>query len=61
MLFPEIKLSFEKDQLIDNVRSLMSALVRAKPVASKGTYLKKVSIASTMGPGIKLDKNEFIA
>jgi large subunit ribosomal protein L1 len=54
------KLSFEKDQLVDNARSLMSALVSAKPVASKGTYLKKVSIASTMGPGMKLDKNEFI-
>ncbi len=55
------KLSFEKDQLIDNTKSLMGALLRAKPVASKGTYLKKVSIASTMGPGLKLDKNEFTA
>jgi large subunit ribosomal protein L1 len=55
------KLSFEKDQLVDNARALMGALVRAKPVASKGTYLKKVTIASTMGPGLKLDKNEFTA
>lgn len=55
------KLSFEKNQLIDNARSLMNALISAKPVASKGTYLKKVSIASTMGPGIKLDKNQFTA
>jgi len=55
------KLSFEKDQLVDNAKSLMGALLRAKPVASKGTYLKKVSIASTMGPGLKLDKNEFTA
>ena len=39
----------------------MGALLRAKPVASKGTYLKKVSIASTMGPGLKLDNNEFTA
>jgi large subunit ribosomal protein L1 len=55
------KLSFDGEQLVDNARSLMGALVRAKPVASKGTYLKKVSITSTMGPGLKLDKNEFTA
>ena len=55
------KLSFEGNQLVDNAKSLMGALMRAKPVASKGTYLKKVSITSTMGPGLKLDKNEFTA
>ena len=55
------KLSFEQKQLEDNAKSLLGALLRAKPVASKGTYLKKVSISSTMGPGLKLDKNEFAA
>ena len=55
------KISFERDQLVDNVKSLMGALLRAKPAASKGVYLKKISITSTMGPGLKLDKNEFIA
>ena len=55
------KLSFEQKQLEDNAKSLLGALLRAKPAASKGTYLKKVSISSTMGPGLKLDKNEFAA
>ena len=55
------KLSFDKDKLIDNVKSFMGALLRARPPASKGTYLKKISITSTMGPGLKLDKSEFTA
>jgi large subunit ribosomal protein L1 len=55
------KLSFDKDKLIDNVKTFMGALLRAKPPASKGTYLKKISITSTMGPGLKLDKSEFTA
>ena len=53
------KLSFDKDHLVDNVKTFMGALLRAKPPASKGTYLKKISITSTMGPGLKLDKSEF--
>ena len=55
------KLSFDSEKLIDNTKALMAALMRAKPNASKGVYLKKVSITTTMGPGVKLDKNEFIA
>lgn len=55
------KLSFGGEQLVENAMALMSALMRAKPAASKGVYLKKVSITSTMGPGLKLDKNEFTA
>ena len=55
------KLSFDKDKLVDNVKTFMGALLRAKPPASKGTYLKKISITSTMGPGLKLDKSEFTA
>ena len=55
------KLSFDSEKLIDNAKALMSALMRAKPNASKGVYLKKVSITTTMGPGVKLDKNEFTA
>ena len=55
------KLSFDSEKLIDNAKALMAALMRAKPNASKGVYLKKVSITTTMGPGVKLDKNEFTA
>lgn len=47
--------SFNENQLADNVRALVSALVKAKPAAAKGTYLKSVSISSTMGPGLRID------
>ena len=50
------KLSFEKDKIIENARVFTDAILRAKPQASKGTYMKKITITSTMGPGIKLDK-----
>lgn len=49
------KASFEKDQLLKNLTTLTDALVRAKPAASKGQFLKSVTLTSTMGPGIKLD------
>jgi large subunit ribosomal protein L1 len=55
------KMSFDNEKLIDNVNAFMGALLRAKPSASKGTYLKKITITSTMGAGFKLDKNEFTA
>ena len=49
------KASFTEKALIENVKAFVSAINKAKPSGSKGTYLKKVSIASTMGPGVKLD------
>ena len=49
------KISFEAEKILGNLTTLMEALVKAKPVAAKGTYLKSVAIASTMGPGIKLN------
>ncbi|RME39323.1 MAG: 50S ribosomal protein L1 [Deltaproteobacteria bacterium] len=52
---PVGKVSFDVDKLQGNVLALMDALIKAKPSAAKGTYLKKVSISSTMGPGIPLD------
>jgi len=51
------RISFNADQLKDNVMALMDTIVRAKPASSKGTYLKSVAISTTMGPGIKLDPN----
>jgi len=51
------KISFNMDQLKDNVLALMDTIVRAKPASSKGTYLRSVAISTTMGPGIKLDPN----
>ena len=49
------KASFEGDQLVDNLAALIDAINRAKPAAVKGTYFKSLTIASTMGPGIRVD------
>lgn len=49
------KVSFETGKLYDNMAALLEAIKKAKPSASKGTYIKHVSVASTMGPGIKVD------
>ena len=49
------KVSFGNEKLIENFKAVMEALVKAKPATAKGTYIKSVSISSTMGPGIKVD------
>ena len=53
------KKSFTAQQLEENLNALMSAIVRAKPAAAKGNYLRSVVISSTMGPGIKLNTLKF--
>src|SRR6478736_1847136 len=52
---PVGKISFASDSLVANVHALVDSIVRAKPSASKGKYLKSVTVSSTMGPGIKID------
>ena len=52
---PVGKVSFDADKLKENILSLLDVLIKAKPSTSKGTYLKKMSLSSTMGPGIHLD------
>lgn len=49
------KASFDDKKLAENVRAFVDAIVKAKPSGAKGTYIKKVSLTSTMGPGLKLD------
>jgi len=49
------KKSFSVEQLVENATALIEALVRAKPAASKGTYLKKITVSTTMGPGLRVD------
>ena len=49
------KMSFSGDQLLQNARSLIDAVIRAKPASSKGRYLRRVFVSSTMGPGIKVN------
>jgi large subunit ribosomal protein L1 len=49
------KASFSEDALLENVRAFVDAVSRAKPSGAKGTYIKKVSLSSTMGPSVKVD------
>jgi large subunit ribosomal protein L1 len=53
--------SFAEDALTTNLRALIDALNRAKPATSKGVYLRKVALSSTMGVGVKLDVSAFSA
>ncbi len=55
------KVSFTPAQLTDNLNALLGAITRAKPAAAKGTYIKKVSISTTMGAGVTVDKNSLKA
>lgn len=57
---PVGKASFEAAQLEENIMTLMDAIVKARPAALKGIYLKSVVISSTMGPGIKLNTARFV-
>ncbi len=52
------RVSFEIEKLIENYSSLVDAVVKSKPASAKGKYLRKISISSTMGPGLKIDPNK---
>ncbi len=56
---PVGKVSFEAPKLLENASTLIQAVLRAKPAAAKGKYVKSVTICSTMGPGVPLDISEF--
>ena len=53
------KVSFELDSLTENLDALMTEIVRLKPAAAKGRYVKSVTVASTMGPGVSIDDNLY--
>lgn len=53
------KASFGQEKLLDNFQALMSAIIKAKPAAAKGRYLKSVVLSSTMGPGIKVNAQKI--
>ena len=53
------KASFAEDKLTENLRTLMEAIIKAKPAAAKGAYIKSAVLSSTMGPGIKLNSLKF--
>ena len=53
------KASFTEQQLSENLRTLMDAVIKAKPATAKGTYIRSAVVSSTMGPGIKLNTLKF--
>jgi large subunit ribosomal protein L1 len=55
------KANFDEANLLENVSTLLDAIVRAKPAAAKGTYLRSVTLTSTMGPGVRVDPNRIKA
>lgn len=58
---PVGKVSFEGEALSENIAAVVDALVRAKPAASKGVYFKRLTISSTMGPGVRVDHQSLLA
>jgi large subunit ribosomal protein L1 len=56
---PVGKVSFQRDKLIENASSLVAAVLRAKPPAAKGKYVKSMTVCSTMGPGVQIDVNRY--
>ena len=57
---PVGKVSFTEEQLADNFQAIMDAIVKAKPSSLKGTYLKNITLASTMGPGVKVNTAKYV-
>ena len=55
------KASFTEEQLSDNFQAIMDAIVKAKPSSLKGTYLKNITLASTMGPGVKVNTSKYLS
>ncbi|OUS12007.1 50S ribosomal protein L1 [Rhodospirillales bacterium 47_12_T64] len=55
------KLSFDENQLVENVRAFVGAINKARPTGAKGTYVKRISISSTMGPSVKLEISSIAA
>lgn len=53
------RVGFEVDQLAENIKTVVDALLKAKPSTAKGTYLKKISLSATMGPGLRVDPSLF--
>jgi len=53
------KASFTETQLVENLNAFVSMILKSKPAVVKGTYVKNISISTTMGPGIKIDTNSF--
>jgi len=55
------KAGFEPKQLVDNIHAFLTTVIRLKPASAKGTYIKSISLSSTMGPGVKIDRTQVAA
>lgn len=55
------KISFDTEQLSENARAFLGEIIRSKPAAAKGQYLRRISVSSTMGPGVKVDVGDVVA
>ncbi len=55
------KVSFDKKKLVENAMAIIESIIKSKPPTSKGRYLKRVAVSSTMGPGVKVDVNSLTA
>jgi large subunit ribosomal protein L1 len=55
------KARFEKEKLIENIEAFLNTVVRLKPPTAKGQYIKSITISSTMGPGVRIDRNAVVA
>ena len=53
------KVSFDAKKLEENINFLVDTIIKAKPLTVKGNYINSIALSSTMGPGIKIDKNSF--
>jgi len=53
------KLNFETDKLVDNAKAFINTIIKMKPASAKGTYVKSLFLSSTMGPGLKISKDEY--
>lgn len=51
------KANFEKQKLVENINAFLATVVRLRPVTAKGQYVRSIAISSTMGPGVKIDRN----
>ena len=54
------KASFDEGKLVENIKAFADAVSKAKPTGAKGTYIQRVAISSTMGPGVKVDPSSVI-
>jgi large subunit ribosomal protein L1 len=54
------KASFNKEQIKENISTFMSEIIRVRPASARGRYIRSIAVSATMGPGVKLDPQQFM-